>query len=89
MADGMKFDSRGRLWITTVKGGGFDVLDVETGKMEFVTCPHYPLNCVFVGETLIVTDRGLWNESPDIPRRGRLVEFHVGITGQPLFRGRL
>jgi gluconolactonase len=90
MADGMKFDSSGRLWITTVKGGGFDVLDPQTGKMEFVECPHYPLNCVFAGESLIVTDRGLWDDSlPDVARNGRLVELHVGITGQPLFRGSL
>ena len=70
--------------------GGFDVLDLETGKMEFVACPHYPLNCVFAGETLIVTDRGLWDDNlPGVSRNGRLVALRVGITGQPLFRGRL
>lgn len=90
MADGLKFDSTGKLWITTVKGGGFDVLDPETGAMEFVACAHYPLNCVFVGQSLIVTDRGLWDDnSPDVSRNGRLIEFHVGVTGQPLFRGSL
>jgi gluconolactonase len=90
MADGLKFDAAGRLWITTVKGGGFDVLDLDTGAMEFVPCPHYPLNCVFVGQSLIVTDRGLWDDnSPDVSRNGRLIEFHVGVAGQPLFRGSL
>jgi gluconolactonase len=90
MADGMKFDSSGHLWITTVKGGGFDVLDPETGDMEFVSCPHYPLNCVFAGETLIVTDKGLWDDkSLDVARDGRLIGLHVGISGQPLYRGQL
>jgi gluconolactonase len=90
MADGMKFDSAGRLWITTVKGGGFDVLDPETGAMAFIPCPHFPLNCVFVGQSLIVADKGLWDENArEVARNGRLIEFHVGLTGQPLFRGRL
>jgi gluconolactonase len=89
-ADGMKFDSAGRLWITTVTGGGFDVLDPGTGRMEFVPCPHFPLNCVFSGDTLVVADRGLWDDSlPDVARNGRLLQLHVGIEGQPLFRGKL
>lgn len=90
MADGLKFDASGKLWITTVKGGGFDVLDPGTGAMEFVPCAHYPLNCVFTGTSLIVTDRGLWDDNlPDVSRNGRLLEFHVGVEGQPLFRGAL
>ncbi len=90
MGDGLKFDARGRLWITTVYGGGFDVLDPDTGAMEFVPCPHYPLNCVFHGDALIVTDRGLWDESTGKPSgAGRLLEFNVGISGPKLLRGRL
>ena len=90
MADGIKFDAGGRLWITTVKGGGFDVLEPTTGAMLFVPCAHYPLNCVFAGTSLIVTDRGLWDDaSPDVPRNGRLIRVEVGVSGQPLFRGRL
>jgi gluconolactonase len=90
MADGLKFDSLGRLWITTVFGGGFDVLDPRTGAIEFVPCPHYPLNCVFKGEVLIVTDRGLWDETTgDVPRKGRLTAFDAGVSGPPLFRGKL
>ncbi len=90
MADGLKFDDRGRLWITTVLGGGFDVLDPETGAMEFVPCPHYPLNCVFQGDALIVADRGLWDDaSGDVARDGRLIKVDVGVGGPPLFRGAL
>jgi gluconolactonase len=90
MADGLKFDDTGRLWIATVLGGGFDVLDPETGAMEFVPCPHFPLNCVFKGDALIVTDRGLWDDSTgDVPRNGRLTEFKPGVSGPPLLRGRL
>src|SRR5262249_23238210 len=73
MADGLKFDDAGRLWIATVFGGGFDLLDPATGGMEFVACPHYPLNLVFQGTSLVVADRGLWDESSgDVPRKGRL-----------------
>jgi gluconolactonase len=90
MADGLKFDDLGRLWITTVFGGGFDVLDPIKGRMDFVPCPHYPLNCVFQGKSLIVTDRGRWDESSgDVPRNGRLTRFDVSVGGPPLFRGRL
>jgi gluconolactonase len=90
MGDGLKFDERGRLWITTVYGGGFDVLDPKTGAMEFVPCPHYPLNCVFRGDKLIVTDRGLWDESQGpVSSAGRLLEFDAGVAGPKLYRGRL
>ena len=90
LADGMKFDDRGRLWITTVFGGGFDVLDLANGHMDFVACPYYPLNCVFQGQSLIVTDRGLWDEtSGDVARNGRLLRFDVGVGGPKLLRGML
>ena len=49
MADGMKFDAAGRLWIATVTGGGFDALDLEKRTLHHVPCAHVPLNCVFVG----------------------------------------
>lgn len=89
MADGIKFDASGRLWITTVLGGGLDVLEPESGRLDFVPCPHAPLNCVFLGERLIVTDRGLWGDPHDVARDGRLIALSVGISGQPLFRGAL
>ena len=90
LGDGLKFDARGRLWIATVYRGGFDVLDPATGAMQFVPCPHYPLNCIFKGEALIVTDRGLWdNARGDASLEGRLLEFDVGVGAPPLPRGQL
>jgi gluconolactonase len=89
MGDGLKFDDRGRLWITTVYAGGFDVLDPATGAIEFVPCPHYPLNCVFRGDALIVTDRGPRDEHGDASRHGRLLEFKMGVSGPRLLRGKL
>lgn len=89
MADGMKFDAAGRLWITTVKGGGFDVLDRKTRTLQYVPCAHFPLNCVFVGHSLIVTDRGIGEDPTGVARSGRLIRFDIGVAGQALFRGRL
>jgi len=89
MPDGMKFDARGRLWIATVTSGGFDVLDLERRTVCYVPCGHSPLNCVFVGDALVVTDRGLGEDAMGVARSGRLIRFDIGVAGQELFRGHL
>lgn len=87
--DGMKFDTAGRLWITTVSGGTIDVLNPADGTIEEVDCPMMPLNCVFVSGGLLVTDGGAFDPAiEDVPRRGRITILPVSSSGRPLFRGR-
>ena len=47
-----------------------------------------PLNCVFQGTDLLITDFGDITEVPASgPMAGRLWRVPVGVAGMPLFRG--
>lgn len=86
--DGLKIDIDGNLWITAFMGGGVDVLRHDGSYIKFIETGGVPLNCIFHGEDLIITDFGDITEvTSDAPMEGRLWRVPVGTKGQPLFRG--
>lgn len=88
--DGLKIDETGNLWVTAFMGGGVDVLSKDGEMLEFLETGGVPLNCVFDGQTLLVTDFGDVQEvTSDSPMGGRLLRIDVGTRGMPLFRGEI
>jgi len=86
--DGLKIDENGNLWITTYKGGGVDILKPDGTYIDFLKTGGVPLNCVFEGENLIITDFGdIDTLSATVPMEGRLWRIPVGVRGMKLFRG--
>ena len=86
--DGFKVDEHGNFWITTFSSHGVDVVAPDGSSLDFLETGGVPLNCVFEGENLIVTDYGDIEGVPDAaPMEGRLWRIPVGVRGMPLFRG--
>ena len=86
--DGLKIDERGNLWVTTFMSGGVDVVAPDGSPIDFLETGGVPLNCVFQGTDLIITDFGdLTEVPPTAPMTGRLWRIPVGVAGMPLFRG--
>ncbi len=86
--DGLKIDVNGDLWVTTVLGGGVDVLASDGTWKDFLETGGAPLNCVFHDGDLFITDFGDITEiTAAAPMDGRLWRVHVGVEGMPLFRG--
>ncbi len=86
--DGLKIDERGNLWVATFMSGGVDVIAADGSPIDFLQTGGVPLNCVFVGTDLIITDFGDLTEVPaTAPMTGRLWRVPVGVRGMPLFRG--
>lgn len=84
--DGLKRDVEGRLWITGVTSGGLDVVEPDGTIVAFVPAGSVPLNCVFAGSTLYVTDNGpIRAELPSW--EGCLIRLDAGVEGMPLLRG--
>lgn len=88
--DGLKIASDGTLWITAFMAGGIDVLAADGTHLRFIETGGVPLNCIFEGESLIITDFGDVTEITEAaPMDGRLWRIPTGVTGMPLFRGRI
>ncbi len=86
--DGLKIDENGNLWIATFMSGGVDVLTPDGTPLDFLETGGVPLNCVFDGLDLIITDFGDLTEVPaEAPLTGRLWRIPVGVAGMALFRG--
>ena len=86
--DGLKVAADGDLWITTFMGGGIDILAPDGTHRDFLVTGGVPLNCVFAGTSLIVTDFGDITEvTAEAPMVGRLWRIDVGVEGQALYRG--
>jgi gluconolactonase len=87
--DGMKLGGDGKLYIAGVSSGGIDVLTPDGDVADFIETGGAPLNCVFDGEELYVTDFGEWSPEAEqgIVASGRLLRVHAGVAGRPLFRG--
>jgi gluconolactonase len=81
--DGIKFASDGSIWIASVTSGGVDVVSPDGEFLAFHPTSGQPLNCLFVGTSLIITDGGA------SPKTGRLTRIQAGISGNPLRRGTL
>jgi gluconolactonase len=86
--DGLKVAANGDLWITTFMSGGVDIIASDGTPKEFLETGGVPLNCVFHGGALLITDFGEVTEvSAAAPMDGRLWRVDVGVEGMPLFRG--
>jgi gluconolactonase len=86
--DGLKLAANGDLWITTVTSGGVDVVGPDGTHKGFVETGGVPLNIVFGGTAVYITDMGVFDTtSLDVPRNGNLLRVEVGIAGMPLFMG--
>lgn len=86
--DGLKIAANGDLWVTAVLGGGVDILASDGTSKDFLETGGAPLNCIFHGGALYITDFGDITEiGADAPMNGRLWRVDVGVQGMPLFRG--
>lgn len=56
--DGFKFDMEGNLYIAGCGSSGLDVIARDGTYRRFIRCGVNPVNCLFVGKTLYVTDGG-------------------------------
>lgn len=88
--DGLKIDVNGNLWVTTFMGAVIDVLAPDGTLLEQVACGGVPLNCIFKGTDLYITDFGdIDHIPPGAFMGGRLTRIDAGVEGMPLFRGAL
>ena len=87
--DGLKIDEKGNLWITSFSSGGIDILSRDGAFIDFLETGGVPLNCVFSGSTLFVCDFGTTVLDTNTPMGGRLLSIDAGVTGMPLYKGRI
>jgi gluconolactonase len=84
----MKLDEAGNIWITTFSSGGIDIVSKDGAFIDFLHTGGVPMNCMFDGDTLLVTDLG---DSADVGAEaamtGRLWRVDVGVRGAPVARG--
>jgi gluconolactonase len=72
VADGMAVAADGRLFVTTVNGGGIDVINRDGSYDQFLKLGVIPTNCVFSGADLYMTDAGVLADSSDPSLGGQL-----------------
>lgn len=72
VADGMAIAADGRLFVTTVNGGGIDVINRDGSYDQFLKLGVIPTNCVFSGADLYMTDAGVLADSSDPSMGGQL-----------------
>ncbi len=72
VADGMAVAADGRLLVTTVNGGGIDVINRDGSYDQFLKIGLIPTNCVFSGSDLYMTDAGILANSSDPSMGGQL-----------------
>ena len=86
----LKIAADGSLWVTAFMGGGINILAPDGTAIDFLETGGVPLNCVFVGDALVITDFGDVTAVTDqAPMNGRLWRIPVGVKGMPLFRGKV
>jgi gluconolactonase len=89
IADGMAVGIDGRLYVTTVNGGGIDVIGPDGTYDRFIKAGVIPTNCGFSGRDLIMTDAGIVAETADASYGGQLWRLPLGIEGLPTWHGRI
>lgn len=89
IADGMAVASDGRLYVTTVNGGGIDVIRPDGTYDHFIKAGVIPTNCVFAGRDLIMTDAGVVADSAEASFGGQLWRLPTDTPGLPAWRGRI
>ncbi|CAN5655656.1 SMP-30/gluconolactonase/LRE family protein [soil metagenome] len=89
IADGMTVGADGLLYVTTVNGGGIEVLRPDGGYVRHIKAGTVPTNCVFDGRDLIMTDAGVLADTADASYGGQLWRLPIETEGLPTWRGRI
>jgi gluconolactonase len=89
IADGMAVAADGRLYVTTVNGGGIDVLWPDGRYDRYIKAGVIPTNVVFDGATLYMTDAGVLADSADASYGGQLWRLDSEDEGLPTSYGRI
>lgn len=87
IADGLAVAQDGRLFVTTVNGGGIDVINSDGSYDQFITVGKIPTNCVFSGSDLYVTDAGVFANSAEPKMLGQLLRLNNVTVGLPALHG--
>jgi len=87
IADGMAVGADGLLYVTTVNGGGIDVLRPDGGFVRHIEAGNVPTNCVFAGRDLIMTDAGVIADSSDASYGGQLWRLPIDSEGLATWYG--
>jgi len=87
IADGLAVAQDGRLFVTTVNGGGIDVINFDGSYDQFITVGKIPTNCVFSGNDLYVTDAGVFATSKEAIMHGQLLRLNNVTMGLPVSHG--
>ncbi|CAN5803841.1 SMP-30/gluconolactonase/LRE family protein [soil metagenome] len=87
VADGLAVSADGRLFVTTVNGGGIDVLHADGNYDQFIAAGTIPTNCVFAGSQLFMTDAGAIADTADASFAGQLWLIETELDGGPTWTG--
>jgi gluconolactonase len=86
--DGLKVAANGDLYITALIAEGIDIVSPDGGYKHLLSVGRVPTNCVFVGNTLYVTDGGHLGLSAEPDMAGVLWQVDLDdVGGMPLFPG--
>lgn len=89
ICDGMAVAADGRLFVTTVNGGGIDILWPDGRYDTAIKAGVIPTNCVFDGTALYMTDAGVLADSADASYGGQLWRIDSDVAGHPTSHGRI
>jgi gluconolactonase len=87
--DGLAIAANGDLYVTSTGSRGVDVVSRAGGISGFLGVGSLPTNCVFDGDTLLVTDGGESGTSEEEHAGGLLWRVDLGVAGMPLHPGRI
>jgi gluconolactonase len=89
IADGMAVGAEGLLYVTTVNGGGIDVIRPDGALDRHITAGTIPTNCVFLGSDLIMTDAGVLATGAAASYGGQLWRLPIDVEGLPTWHGHI
>lgn len=89
IADGMAVGADGLLYVTTVNGGGIDVIRPDGVFERHIKAGTVPTNCVFHGRDLIMTDAGVIADGDAASYGGQLWRLAIDREGLPTWHGRI
>ncbi len=89
ICDGLAVAADGRLFVTTVNGGGIDILWPDGRFDGHISAGVIPTNVVFDGATLYMTDAGVLADSADASYGGQLWRIDSDVAGLPTSHGRI
>jgi gluconolactonase len=89
VCDGMAVAADGRLFVTTVNGGGIEVVHPDGRYDRHIKAGVIPTNCIFSGSDLYMTDAGVLANTADASYGGQLWLLRPGVDGLPVWHGRI